>query len=75
MTGDLVTARIALGRALVADPDYTFARLLYEAVNCGAEPRSLCATLRAERRARQRQRRRRHPLERRRVLGGQRVRS
>jgi hypothetical protein len=72
VTGDQVTARIALGRALVADPEYTFARLLHEAVNCGAEPRSLCATLRAERRARQRQARR--PVERRRVLRGQRAR-
>ncbi|QMU78727.1 DUF4192 domain-containing protein [Streptacidiphilus sp. PB12-B1b] len=70
VTGDQVTARIALGRALVADPDYTFAQLLHEAVNSGAEPRSLCATLRAERRARQRRSRRRP--ERRRVLGGQR---
>ena len=72
VTGDQVTARIALGRALVADPEYTFARLLHEAVNCGAEPRSLCATLRAERRARQRQARR--PVERRRVLRGHRAR-
>jgi len=72
VTGDQVTARIALGRALVADPEYTFARLLHEAVNCGAEPRSLCATLRAERRARQRQARR--PVERRRVLRGRRAR-
>ena len=72
VTGDQVTARIALGRALVADPEYTFARLLHEAVNCGAEPRSLCATLRAERRARQRQGRR--SIERRRVLRGQRAR-
>ena len=72
VTGDQVTARIALGRALVADPEYTFARLLHEAVNCGADPRSLCATMRAERRARQRQARR--PAERRRVLRGQRVR-
>jgi hypothetical protein len=72
ITGDQVTARIALGRALVADPDYTFAQLLHEAVNSGAEPRSLCATLRAERRARQRRSRR--PPERRRLLGGQRTR-
>ncbi|MEZ0089645.1 DUF4192 domain-containing protein [Streptacidiphilus sp. EB129] len=53
VTGDQVTARIALGRALAADPDYTFARLLHQAVNAGAEPGSLCTTLRAERRARQ----------------------
>ena len=71
VTGDQVTARIALGRALVADPDYTFAQLLHEAVNSGAEPRSLCATLRAERRARQRRSRR--PPARRRVLRSRRT--
>jgi hypothetical protein len=71
VTGDQVAARVALGRALVADPDYTFAQLLYEAINSGAEPRSLCATLRAERRARQRQRR--GPAERRRIFRGQRA--
>ncbi|MFC1414179.1 DUF4192 domain-containing protein [Streptacidiphilus sp. N1-12] len=54
VTGDQVTARVALGRALVADPDYTFAQLLYQAVNTGAEPQELCATLRDERRSRQR---------------------
>ncbi|MEY9848609.1 DUF4192 domain-containing protein [Streptacidiphilus sp. MAP5-3] len=59
VTGDTVTARVALGRALTADPDYTFAALLYEAINCGAVPDSLCATLRAERAARQRGSRRR----------------
>ena len=76
VTGDQVTARIALGRALIADPEYAFARLLHEAVNCGAEPRSLCATLRAERRARQRRAKRQagRPVERRRVLRGQRAR-
>lgn len=59
VTGDTVTARVALGRALTADPEYTFASLLYEAINCGAAPDSLCATLRAERAARQRGSRRR----------------
>ncbi|WP_370100247.1 DUF4192 domain-containing protein [Streptacidiphilus sp. MAP12-20] len=64
VTGDTVTARVALGRALAVDPGYTFAGLLYEAINCGAVPDSLCATLRAERTARQRgaRRRRRGPL-------------
>ena len=52
VTGDQVTARVALGRALAADPDYTFAQLLYQAVNSGAEPHELCATLRDERRSR-----------------------
>ncbi|MEY9964491.1 hypothetical protein ABIA33_002533 [Streptacidiphilus sp. MAP12-16] len=68
VTGDHVTARIALGRALLSDPDYTFAQLLYEAVNTGAEPGSLCATLRAERRSRERQRSGRRPGARRRTL-------
>ncbi|WP_198035380.1 DUF4192 domain-containing protein [Streptacidiphilus rugosus] len=64
VTGDTVTARVALGRALALDPGYTFAGLLYEAINCGAVPDSLCATLRAERAARQRgaRRRRRGPF-------------
>ncbi|SEK87814.1 DUF4192 domain-containing protein [Streptacidiphilus jiangxiensis] len=52
VTGDTVTARVALGRALAVDPTYTFANLLYEAINCGAVPDTLCATLRAERAAR-----------------------
>ncbi|MEY9876879.1 hypothetical protein ABH931_006391 [Streptacidiphilus sp. MAP12-33] len=52
VTGDTVTARVALGRALSLDPTYTFASLLYEAINCGAVPDTLCATLRAERAAR-----------------------
>ncbi|MHA6763250.1 DUF4192 domain-containing protein [Streptacidiphilus sp. PAMC 29251] len=54
VSGDQVTARVALGRALAADPDYAFAQLLYQAVNTGAEPQELCATLREERRSRQR---------------------
>lgn len=36
--GDTPTARVALQRALAADPGYTLARLLYEAVNAGLEP-------------------------------------
>jgi hypothetical protein len=54
VTSDTVTARVALGRALAVDPAYTFASLLYEAINCGAVPDTLCATLRAERAARAR---------------------
>jgi hypothetical protein len=54
VTSDTVTARVALGRALAVDPTYTFASLLYEAINCGAAPDTLCATLRAERAARSR---------------------
>lgn len=73
VTGDQVTARIALGRALVADPGYTFAQLLYEAVNTGAEPHSLCATLRAERRSRERRRAGRRPGRRGRTGRGGRV--
>lgn len=61
VTGDHVTARVALGRALAADPDYTFAQLLYEAVNAGADPEELCGTLRDERRSRQRHRSGRRP--------------
>jgi hypothetical protein len=74
VTGDQVTARIALRRALETDEEYAFARLLYEAVNTGAQPQSLCATLRAERRSRQRRgsgrRPGRAPGERRRVRTG-----
>lgn len=51
--GDLPVARVALVRALTADPDYTFASLVYEAVNSGVLPDELCAALRRERRARQ----------------------
>jgi hypothetical protein len=54
VTSDTVTARVALGRALAVDPAYTFASLLYEAINCGAVQDTLCATLRAERAARAR---------------------
>ena len=72
VTGDQVTARVALGRALAADPDYTFAQLLYQAVNTGAEPRELCATLRDERRSRQRRGTGRRPGERGRARRGRR---
>jgi hypothetical protein len=54
VTSDTVTARVALGRALAVDPTYTFASLLYEAINCGAAPDTLCESLRAERAARSR---------------------
>ena len=72
VTGDQVTARVALGRALAADPDYTFAQLLYQAVNAGAEPGDLCATLRDERRSRQRRGSGRRPGERGRSTRGRR---
>ncbi|MFD0328715.1 DUF4192 domain-containing protein [Streptacidiphilus monticola] len=52
--GDVVLARVALGRALAADPRYTFAQLLHEAINCGAVPDTLRASLRRERRTRER---------------------
>jgi len=46
---DEVTARVALAAALDAAPGYTFAELLYQAVNCGADPELLRDSLRAER--------------------------
>ncbi|MEV8588354.1 DUF4192 domain-containing protein [Streptomyces sp. NPDC051180] len=48
-TGDEPTARVALGLALDADPEYTFARLLHQACNEGIDPESLRSCLRAER--------------------------
>jgi hypothetical protein len=50
----VVLARVALGRALAADPRYTFAQLLHEAINCGAVPDALRSSLRRERRTRER---------------------
>ncbi|GAA1923278.1 hypothetical protein GCM10009716_34620 [Streptomyces sodiiphilus] len=52
-TGDGPAARIALSRALEADPDYTFARLLLQACNSGLDPEPLrrcMRRLRADRR-------------------------
>ncbi|MET9436721.1 DUF4192 domain-containing protein [Streptomyces sp. NPDC006551] len=51
-TGDEPSARVALGLALEADPDYLFARLLHQACNDGLDPESLRSCLREERRAR-----------------------
>ncbi|WP_078887882.1 DUF4192 domain-containing protein [Streptomyces sp. NRRL S-118] len=51
-TGDEPSARVALGLALTADPEYVFARLLHQACNEGLDPESLRACLRQERGAR-----------------------
>ncbi|MCT4352507.1 DUF4192 domain-containing protein [Streptomyces sp. Je 1-79] len=48
-TGDEPAARVALGLALDADPDYVFARLLHQACNEGLDPESLRTCLREER--------------------------
>ncbi|WP_435837727.1 DUF4192 domain-containing protein [Streptantibioticus parmotrematis] len=48
-TGDQPAARVAFGRALDADPDYTFARLLHQACNRGLDPEPLRRCLREER--------------------------
>ncbi|KQX12932.1 hypothetical protein ASC82_16530 [Streptomyces sp. Root431] len=48
-TGDEPTARVALGLALEADPEYVFARLLHQACNEGLDPESLRSCLRSER--------------------------
>ncbi|MFF9431617.1 DUF4192 domain-containing protein [Streptomyces sp. NPDC014746] len=50
---DEPTARVALGLALDADPEYVFARLLHQACNEGLDPESLRSCLRDERDARQ----------------------
>ncbi|MFJ8587932.1 DUF4192 domain-containing protein [Streptomyces sp. NPDC093595] len=51
-TGDEPSARVALGLALTADPEYVFARLLHQACNEGLDPESLRTCLRQERGAR-----------------------
>ncbi|WP_344358889.1 DUF4192 domain-containing protein [Streptomyces gobitricini] len=51
-TGDEPGARVALGLALEADPEYVFARLLHQACNEGLDPESLRRCLRDERDAR-----------------------
>ncbi|WP_308315827.1 DUF4192 family protein [Streptomyces sp. CC228A] len=51
-TGDEPTARVALGLALEADPEYVFARLLHQACNEQVDPESLRQCLRGERAAR-----------------------
>ncbi|MEU1487107.1 DUF4192 family protein [Streptomyces sp. NPDC005752] len=48
-TGDEAGARVALGLALRADPDYTFAQLLHQACNQGLDPETLRLCLRGER--------------------------
>ncbi|MGW3558234.1 DUF4192 domain-containing protein [Streptomyces sp. NPDC000963] len=48
-TGDEPTARVALGLALDADPEYVFAQLLHQACNEGLDPESLRSCLRSER--------------------------
>lgn len=50
--GDETTARVAFGRALALDPDYTFARLLHAALNNGLDPEPLRSCLRKLRRTR-----------------------
>jgi hypothetical protein len=50
--GDEATARVAFGRALTLDPDYTFARLLHAALNNGLDPEPLRGCLRKLRRKR-----------------------
>ncbi|MEE1742342.1 DUF4192 domain-containing protein [Streptomyces sp. BE147] len=47
-TGDEPGARVALGLALRADPDYTFAQLLHQACNEGLDPETLRRCLRGE---------------------------
>ncbi|HET6857173.1 MAG TPA: DUF4192 domain-containing protein [Streptomyces sp.] len=48
-TGDEPGARVALGLALQADPDYHFAQLLHQACNEGIDPEALRRCLRQER--------------------------
>ncbi|WP_063796123.1 DUF4192 domain-containing protein [Peterkaempfera griseoplana] len=49
LSDDTPTTRVALSRALEADPDYTLARLLYDSLNGGLDPRRLLETVREER--------------------------
>ncbi|MFJ8309629.1 MULTISPECIES: DUF4192 domain-containing protein [unclassified Streptomyces] len=51
-TGDDPNARVALGMAMRADPDYRFAGLLHQACNQGLDPEELRICLRQERAAR-----------------------
>ncbi|MBO8190222.1 DUF4192 domain-containing protein [Streptomyces oryzae] len=46
--GDIPTARVALGLALRADPDYLFAQLLHHACNEGLDPKEVRRCLRGE---------------------------
>ncbi|KNB51321.1 DUF4192 domain-containing protein [Streptomyces caatingaensis] len=47
--GEHAEAKITLGRALTADPDYLFAQLLHHACNEGLDPEALRECLRRER--------------------------
>ncbi|MER0240774.1 DUF4192 family protein [Streptomyces sp. HSW2009] len=47
--GDEPEAKVALSRALHADPDYVFAKLLHQACNEGIDPEPLRQSLRVER--------------------------
>lgn len=51
-TGDEAGARVALGRALTADPDYVFAGLLHQACNEGLDPEPLRRCMRQQQAAR-----------------------
>ncbi|MCZ2527265.1 DUF4192 domain-containing protein [Streptomyces sp. HB2AG] len=51
--GDEPAARVAFVRALEADPEYTFARLLHQACNSGLDPEPLRRCLREERQRRE----------------------
>ncbi|GGP98731.1 DUF4192 domain-containing protein [Streptomyces roseolilacinus] len=51
-TADEPSARVALGLALEADPEYVFARLLHQACNEQLDPETLRECLRGEREAR-----------------------
>jgi hypothetical protein len=46
---DTATARVALGKALGLDPDYTLAALLYDSLNTGLAPEGLLGIVRGER--------------------------
>ncbi|PYC76926.1 DUF4192 domain-containing protein [Streptomyces tateyamensis] len=49
LAGDTATSRVALGRALELDPDYTLAELLYLSLNGGLPPDGLREIIRTER--------------------------
>ncbi|MDT0346633.1 DUF4192 domain-containing protein [Streptomyces litchfieldiae] len=51
-SGDETEARVALERALEADPEYVFARLLHQACNEGVDPEALRRCMRQQRAAR-----------------------
>ncbi|MET8680560.1 DUF4192 domain-containing protein [Streptomyces sp. NPDC004647] len=60
-SGDEPAARVALGMALRADPDYLFAKLLHQGANEGLDPELLRRCLRQERTGRAEDRRERPP--------------